>query len=403
MAGMACALAIAERGFDVHLVERQGTLGGNARRAGFSIEGHDVREWAAGMAERLERHPGIRVHRNAGVAEVTGSVGDFRARLDTDEDPGVIGAGVIVLATGGEARAPAEHLYGRHPRVLTQQELDDRLRSGAAPGAGSVVMIQCVGTRNEERPYCSRVCCSQALSNAVRLKELDPATEVTVLYRDIMSYGLAEQRYVQARERGVCFIRHSEEHPPEVQLHDAAIAVGVRDPVLGGDLILRPDWLVLSPGIVPADNGRLAEVLGVELTDDGFFREADANFRPVQTIKEGVLVCGLAHSPRSAGETFMQAHAVARRASSILGRTELRSAQTVAEVTDRWCVGCEICLEVCPYGARTANDDDKVVVVNEALCRGCGGCAVACPGNATRMAEFSDRQVLAMMDAAGGI
>ena len=263
-----------------------------------------------------------------------------------------------------------------------------------------VVMIQCVGSRNQERPYCSRICCSQALKNALKLKQINPETQVFVLYRDMMSYGFMEEYYTKAREAGVIFIRYETDEEPQVNIEQGMVQVEVKEPTLGESLILEPDLLVLSTAVIPQDtNEDLARMLGLELTEDGFFREAEIKFRPVDFNKDGIYACGLALSSRNIGETIAEARAAAQRAVTLLGREQLQPSLVVAEVNERWCTGCELCIEACPYSARIKDTDKGVVVVREALCQGCGACVTACPSGASKLRRFTDKQVFSMIDA----
>jgi heterodisulfide reductase subunit A len=264
-------------------------------------------------------------------------------------------------------------------------------------------MIQCVGSRDKERPYCSRICCSQALKNALKLKEANPEIELAILYRDMMSYGFKEEYYTQAREKGVNFIRYELADKPEVKEEDGRLAVEVTESVLGGKLRLEPDLVVLSPAIIPNDNAPLARIMGVELTEDGFFQEAENKFRPVDFLIEGIFVCGLAHSPRGVAESIAQAQAAAWRAVSILARGQLTSGRIVSEIIQRQCSKCEQCVRVCPYGARVKDEESDEIVVREALCQGCGACVVACPSGAAKLRGFKDKQVFSLLDAAFSI
>jgi heterodisulfide reductase subunit A len=261
-------------------------------------------------------------------------------------------------------------------------------------------MIQCVGSRDENRPYCSRICCSEALVNALRIKEKTPDVDVVVFYRDLMSYGLIEKYYTQAREKGVIFVRYDLDGKPDVKSEGGKLKLTAREPVVRGKITMEPDLLVLSTPVVPRDEHRLANILSLDLNEDGFFQEAEAKFRPVDCMRDGIFICGLAHSPRSLGESIVQAQAAGQRASAILSQGKLRSGRMVSEIKERWCVGCGMCITVCPYSARVKDEKKGVAVVVEALCQGCGACVVTCPSGAASLRGMSDKQVLAMMDAA---
>ena len=363
-------------------------------------------------AEKLENDPRIHIYKSAEVSEIGGYAGDFRVALvrkgeeaeaaaeEPEQASPLLEVGAIVVATGAEGGLTAEYLYGQNERVVTQEEFEKRLVDGALGELKSVAMIQCVGSRDEKRPYCSRVCCSQALKNALKVKEISPKAEVIVFYRDLMSYGFLEQYYTLAREKGVLFVRYDPEEKPEVRLQDGKLRIQAIEPVLRGRVTVEPDWLVLSTPIVPRDQSNLVRTLGVEVTEDGFFKEAEVKFRPVDFVKDGVFVCGLAHSPRSISESITQAQAAAERAVSLLSRPKLTSGRVVSEVRERWCAGCEMCIGVCPYGARYKDEARGIVLVREALCQGCGACVVACPSGAARLRGLDDAQVLSMTDVA---
>lgn len=401
LAGMVAALSIASMGHEVHLLEREAELGGGARDMHFTLEGSDVQALLKKTIKEVETNPLIHVYRDAQVVGVEGYAGNFKVKLAGKDDArSVLEVGAIVVATGADKLKTTEYLHGQNERVITQDELEQKIAAGQMGDVKSVAMIQCVGSRDESRPYCSRFCCSQALMNAIRVKEINPQAQVVVFYRDIMSYGFAEKYYLLAREKGVLFVRYDPESKPEVKGEGGRLKVTAREPAVGGRITVEPDWLVLSTPVVPRDEKQLAGLLSVDIDEDGFFKEAEVKFRPVDFLKDGIFLCGLAHSPRSLGESILQAQAAGQRASSILARNRLTSGRTVSEVKQRFCAGCEMCITVCPYGARIKDEKEGVVVVLEALCQGCGACAVACPSGAAVLRGLSEKQVLAMMDAA---
>ncbi len=402
LSGLVSALSIAEQGYEVHLVEKSSELGGNLRDIYSTLQGNDPQKLLGDIVQAVEASSLIHVYRETEVAQVGGYAGNFEVTLSSKEEEIPLQVGAVIIATGGKEYQPSEYLYGQSERIVTQRELEQRLASGELKpeGLNLVVMIQCVGSRNTERPYCSRICCNQALKNALKLKQLNPEAQIFVLYRDMMSYGFMEEYYTKAREAGVIFVRYELGKEPQVKLEQEALNIEVIEPALGDRLILEPDLLVLSPAIIPQDsNEELSQMLGLELTGEGFFKEAEVKFRPVDFNKDGIFACGLALSPRSIGEVIAEAQAAAQRAVTLLSREQLQPSQIVAEVNERWCTGCELCIEACPYGARVKDSDKGVVVVREALCQGCGACAAVCPSGATKLRRFTDKQVLSMIDA----
>ncbi|NOR10229.1 MAG: FAD-dependent oxidoreductase, partial [Desulfovibrionaceae bacterium] len=384
--GMSSALAIAEHGFEVFLVEKAEELGGNLRALHRTLEGDSPQELLEQTVSRVEKHPNIQVYTKSQVLHSRGRVGQFRTTIEKEDGMGEsLEHGVTVLATGGKEASTESYGYGQSESIVTQHQLEEKLHSGAVnPGElGVVTMIQCVDSREEPRNYCSRVCCSSALKNGLYLKEQNPEIEVYVLYRDIMAYGFLETYYTKARQAGVIFIQYEVSDKPRVDVDNGRIAVGVTDPILGREVVIESDLLVLSTGIVPNDQGKIAEIFEVETDQDGFFQEAEYKWRPVDFIKEGVFTCGIAHSPRSVTETIAMSEAAAQRALRILSSESVMAGSTVAEVHYSLCSLCEMCIAACPYGARWRDEDEEKILVDELACQGCGSCAAVCPNSAS--------------------
>jgi heterodisulfide reductase subunit A-like polyferredoxin len=409
LGGMTAALTLADQGFEVHLVEKEPVLGGQLRHLRFTLEGADVPSFLGELVDRVERHPKISLELSARLAEVAGHAGNFRTRVEARGSEKTILHGAIIVATGGHERPTEQYRYGRHRRVVTQRELETKLAQGHLPKTlgenPTIVMIQCVGSRDEHHPYCSRVCCSEAVKNALRIKELAPAARVVVLHSEMRTYGFRELYYQKAREAGVLFIRHPEDRRPELG-KSKKLRVRVTDRGTGRELELRPELLVLSTGIAPAeDNPALSGLLRTALTADGFFLEAHPKLRPVDFANEGEYLCGLAHSPRFMDETIAQAKAAAGRAATILSRTHLEIAGQIAHVDPKNCVACATCVKVCPYGAPLLNQLNKAEI-QAAKCMGCGSCVAACPARTISLRHQEDSQISAMLDelvtAAGG-
>ena len=311
--------------------------------------------------------------------------------------------GVMVLATGGrEVQPQGRYLYGEDPRVLTQRQLEGKINFADLdlPKVRQVVMIQCVGSRSPDRPYCSRLCCSQALKNALLLKERYPLAGITILYRDLRAYGFREASYLKAKDQGVTFIPFEADRPPRVTAaRRRPLTVWVADELLGQEVALPADLVVLSTGLEPAaGSAHLAQQLRVAQTLDGWFQEAHQKLRPVDSATEGVFLCGVAHYPKSLGETAAQAQAAAIRAAGVLFQTELLASDVVALITPEACRRCLACISLCPFGA-VALADGKPQVSLE-VCRGCGLCAAECPAGAIRMSRGAGPEVAAQIEAA---
>ncbi len=403
VAGMTAALAIADHGFEVDLVEKSGALGGLALRIHKTIDGASLGELLRDMTARVESHDKITVHTNAGVIQSQGRAGEFFTTIEeADRGASTLEHGIAILATGGREASSQEYCYGRSDSVLTQLELEEQIRSGKLDPSSlqSVAMIQCVGSRVEGRNYCSRICCTSALKNALDLKEKNPEINVYVLYRDMMTYGFLETYYTRARKAGVLFVQYTPERKPQVSLVEGRVRLEAYDPILGGNIMLQPDRLVLSTGMIPNDQRALADVFGLELNEDGFLKEAEYKWLPVNSPRQGVFLCGTAHSPRSIPESIAMAQAAAQRALGFLGRGEVQAGTIVAEVRHSLCSLCERCVSACPHNARMRNDEEEKIEVDELACQGCGACAAICPNGAAVVRGFGDRQVMAMLDAA---
>jgi heterodisulfide reductase subunit A len=394
---MTAALSLADQGFPVHLIERSGRLGGHLLDLSSTLEHENIAPFTADLIRRVQDHPNIRLHPAAEVTGVEGYIGSFQVAVSGDGGNRKLSGGAIIVATGAGPSETHEFLYGKSPRVMTQAELEKRLHEGKFPKGQNVVMIQCVGSRNEEHPYCSRLCCATAVKNALKIKKQDPGADIFVLYRDIRTYGFREKYYQQAREAGVIFIRYEPEAPPLVS-EDSGLTVTVRSPDFPEAIEIEADSLVLSTGLeAPKDNRKLADILKVPLNGDGFFVEAHLKLRPVDFATEGIFLCGLAHSPKMLDENIAQASAAAARAATVLSKTLLEAGAQVASVDQDKCISCLTCLRACPYGAPMVNADQKAEIV-AAKCLGCGICAAECPAHAIKLNHFETAQFRSMID-----
>jgi heterodisulfide reductase subunit A len=404
LAGMTAALGIADQGFQVHLVEKEAELGGLLRQVRTTLEGSDVAAYLADLVGRVEAHPFINVYLDATPAGITGHIGNFKTVINAAGSEVPVSHGVVIIATGGQERSTEAYLHGTNPHVMTQSALEAALATGELPpelqgkANPTVVMIQCVESRNDEHPYCSRVCCSEAVKNALEIKRRLPAANVAVLGRDIRTYGFRELYFQKAREAGVLFVRHPEKGDPAVVEEGGQLKVTVHDGSGNRDLVLRPDLLVLSTGIAPAvTNPVLSGLLRSALTSDGFFLEAHPKLRPVDLANEGEFICGLAHSPRFMDETIAHAMATVGRATTVLSKTHLEIPGQVAQVDTTNCVACATCVKVCPYGAPMINLIGKAEIQG-AKCMGCGSCAASCPARTITLLHQEDLALVAMLD-----
>jgi heterodisulfide reductase subunit A-like polyferredoxin len=400
VAGMTAALSLADQGFEAVLVEKEPHLGGLARDLTHTIEGAHIPDHLLELVERVTHHGKIQVLTEALIVGFSGFKGNFTTEVMVG--PGMyerkIDHGVVVVAAGAKEYQPKEFLYGQDSRVLTQIELGKRLEEKGADDLQHVVMIQCVGSRNEDFPNCSRICCQSAVKNALHIKELNPETEVSVLYRDIRTYGELEYFYRQARRQGVHFFRFNREEPPQVSAQDGTLSVTFKDHVLQRQLRVPADVLVLSAGMRPSDTEELATMLKLPRNPDGYFMEAHVKLRPVDMANEGIYVCGTAHGPKLISETIAQAMAASSRAATFLSQSEITLSVVTAKVDQERCASCLICVRACPYGVPHINKEG-VSEIDEALCRGCGICAAECPAKAIELNWYEDDQVISKVDA----
>jgi len=406
VSGMAAAMALADQGFQVHLVERSDKLGGNANSIYSTAKGEDVQIRLAELIRSVETDEKVHCHVGAELTAAEGFVGNFRSTLSVDGREEVVESGVVILATGAAESRPQEYLYGRVPSVITSLELDRKLieRDPDLKKIKAAAFIQCVGSREPGHPYCSRLCCTHSVVSALHLKELNPEMNIYVIYRDMRTYGEREDLYAKAREKGIIFIRYDLEHKPRVEAEEDGLKITVIDHVLQGPVVLKVDLLTLAAAIVPYKDERLAQFFKVPMNEDGFFAEAHVKLGPSEFASSGVFLCGLAHYPKPIDESVAQAQAAAARAVTLLSRRTINTSGTVAYVNQFRCTGCGVCVAVCPYGAPTLITDGPragLAQINPVLCKGCGSCVSSCRSNAAQLKGFELSQIMAMIRAVG--
>ncbi len=413
LSGMTAALALANQDFDVYLTERENEIGGNLRHIRYLLDGMNPADEIARLSREIAQNGRVHLFTGAAIESIEGTIGNFKTRISARGETTEVTHGVVIVATGAKEYQPKEYLYGHEPAVMTQRQLEQQLVSGNGflatenGRAKTVVMIQCVGSRDKENPYCSRVCCTEAIKNALRIKALSPQTHVYVLYRDIRTYGFKETFYTKARQQGVTFVRYEEDRKPEVSRNGVELQVTVYDQTLGMLMMIPADVVVLSAAIHPhEDNRTIAQFLKVPLNSEGFFLEAHMKLRPVDFMTDGVFVCGMAHSPKSIEECILQAQAAAARATAVLARDSLELEANVSQVVDESCDGCAYCVDTCPYKAITLLEYmwqgavKKIVETEETSCKGCGCCQATCPKNGIFIRGFTLDQIRAQVEAA---
>ncbi len=401
VAGMNAALSLGNQGFSTVLLEKEAELGGFSRKLHHTIEGADVQAYLKNLVDEVNGHDKIEVLTGARIVGFEGFKGNFATEvaLGTGEEKRKIDHGVFIIATGAGEYPPKEYLYGDDDRVVTQVELSDRLEEKGAAGLGSVVMIQCVGSRNDENVECSRICCQNAVKNALHIKKLNPETQVYVMYRDIRTYGLLEDYFTAAREQGVIFIRFDKDAPPDVRSVSEGMLVTVKDHILQQNVEIRADLVALSAGMRAEDTDEMSQIMKLNRNPEGFFIEAHVKLRPVDMPSDGVFLCGTAHGPKLITEAISQAQAAASRATTFLAKDAIKLSAITAKVDVDHCVKCLTCVRSCPFGVPEFNINEKVIEINEAICHGCGVCASICPRQTIHLSFYDDEQIMCKIDA----
>ena len=410
IAGMNCALSIAKQGHEVYLVEKEPVLGGMARKIHTTLEGLDVQAYLADLIDQVYKHPLIHVYTDAKIQEAVGYVGNFTTTVKSPRGIAKIEHGATVIAIGADLSTPTEYLYGEDDRVMTHLELEEQIAKGNEKvlGAESIVMIQCVGCRNEDRNYCSRVCCSESIKNALTLKEKNPQMDIYILFRDMRTYGFKEDYYREAADKGVRFIRYEPQAQPEVEPGESddgrsVLKVTLPDYILGKKLEIDADIIALAAAVIPAaTTEEVAGLFKVTLSPDGFFKEAHVKLRPVEFATEGVYLCGTAHYPKLISETINQAYGAAGRVLTLLSNDVVIASGSVCEINEKKCMGCGACVSVCKYSALEIREtkQGKKAAINPVLCKGDGLCNALCPTGAIQLKHYNDEEIISEIDAA---
>ncbi len=401
LSGMTTSLHLAEQGYEVYLVEKGKELGGNLRESFYTLKGSNPQDLLSKLIKSVEGNPSIHLYSEAEVLGFEKKNGHYQTKIRHQNAEKILDHGALILATGGKEIAPQGYLYGEDSRVVTQRQLEKmiHLNDKGLKDVHSVVMIQCVGSRDEEHPYCSRICCGHAVKNALKLKGKDPDINIYVLYRDVRTYGFYETYYHEAREKGVIFIRYDLENKPKVALQGGSLQAALFDPAMNSPITLPADLVVLSAGIEPNDHKELAKIFDVDLNPDGFFMEANPKSAPLDSVDRGKFFCGLCHSPNFIEDAISQGSAAAARAGALLSKEAIEEKAYLAYVIKRLCCGCGLCVTVCPYGARVLNEEEVKAEVIGSLCQGCGSCVIACRNAASQQRNFEKELNLAALDA----
>jgi len=402
VAGMAAAKNTSGQGYRTYLIEKTGSLGGQARHLHETWRGEDVQQYLTALIDEVQSDNNIEIFLNSRITHVEGFVGNFKTTIQNNGKNSILEHGVTIIASGASELKPDEHLYGQDPRVVTGLELQQRFIDND-PALGQLktaAFVQCVGSRNPERPYCSKVCCTQSIKSALELKEINPGMDVFILYRDLRAYGLREDLYRKARSAGIVFIRFNSDKEFNVTLEQEDLQVTFTDRVLGRQIKINPDLLILASAIVPDMKNPLAQLYKVPQNQDGFFAEAHVKLRPVDFATDGVFVCGLAHAPKPIDESITQAQAASSRAVTVLALENIHLGGIISHIIPELCSGCLGCINVCPFGAITFDNIKSVAEVNPALCKGCGACAAACPSEAPCLMGFNNHQLYAQIKGA---
>ncbi len=398
MAGLTAAKTLADQGYKTVVVEKNKQLGGQARHLAETWQAEAIGPFLDSLIADVSADENIELLLNARIDNVDGFIGNFKTTVQINGENNVVEHGVTLIASGAEEFKPDDYLYGQDQRVLTGLELQNKLKAGNGFDPGrTAVFVQCVGSRNPERPYCSKVCCTASIKSALSLKAQNPATDIFILYRDLRAYGLREDLYREAREQGIKFIRYDNDQEIGVGAAENGLNITFTDRVLRRQMVIESDLLVLASAVVPQKANPLAQMFKVPQNDDGFFAEAHVKLRPNDFATDGVFVCGLAHAPKPIEESIVQAQAAASRAVTVLSALEVSVSGTVAMVDPNFCSSCGVCVDICPYSAPKFDEKSGKAEIQATLCKGCGLCVASCRSAAIHLKGFDTGQIFAQL------
>jgi heterodisulfide reductase subunit A2 len=400
VAGMTAALNLAKQGYPIYLVEKSDILGGTALKLRHTWRGEDIPAYVKSLASSVTGHPRIQVYYNTEVARSSGFIGNYTTTLNQGGQDLEIVHGAVIMATGGHEWEPDVYAYGQDKRIMTALELDQAIigKEERISKAQTAVFIQCVGSREPQRPYCSRLCCTHSVESALTLKKINPEMDIFILYRDMRTFGVREDLYREARNQGIIFVRFDLESKPQVRVEDGQVTVNVIDHVLGRPITLAPDLVTLASAIIPNPVKELTEIFKVSLNNEGFLLEAHMKLRPVDFATDGIYLCGLAHYPKPIDESIAQAQAAAGRALTLMAKDSIKVGGVVAVVQEELCAVCLTCVRVCPFRVPVIGDRGAAEI-DVTKCQGCGVCVSECPAKAISLQHFTDKQVLAKVHA----
>ena len=402
ISGMAAARSLARQGYETHIIEKDSQLGGQARNLYRTAKGENIQDELSTLIDEIGDNDRIHVHLDSEISRVEGFVGNFETTLSSNGNEEILEHGVAIMATGASPFQPSEYAYGQDDRIITALELDRKFieEDPSLNELSTAVFIQCVGSREPDRMYCSRVCCTHAVDNALALKRRNPDMNVFVLYRDLRTYGEKESIYKEAREAGVFFIRYALERKPQVTVEDDKVLVKVSDHIIGRPVVIQTDLLTLATAIIPNKNDQLANFFKISTNDDGFFVERHAKLGPSEFATDGVFLCGLAHYPKPIDESIAQGQAAASRAVTLLARESIFTSGIIAETAPAMCSQCGVCVSVCPYSAPFFAEDGPWTgraQINPVLCKGCGLCVASCRSGAIHLKGFDNDQIFSQI------